>query len=292
VNARRRSTQLLALAALVAVAGFAGCSPDDEDTRAATAGLPDLEQRLEAEQWALDADESTVDGPLPPDATLVFADGLVSGVAACNSFRAPFSAEDDANLEVGRVAATLQACVSVGDDEAGPDLVDDPSPAAGRGVLDEATERALFAALEGAHEVDSSDPQRLVLEQGGTELVFRAVDAEEQLTGTWEVVNVATGDAVTGLPADALPVVAFERDGGVQVDAGCGAAAGRWSATGRTLDVFSLDSRPECPPEVPDELHHAVLAALDGAHTIDLSGSSLVVLDEDGHILLVATRAR
>jgi len=140
---------------LLAVATAAGgCSWTENDTKAATYGLPDLQQSLMAHVWELDAEASTIAPVTDAVITLEFADDVLSGNAPCNSYTGGYSVGED-TLTVDVLASTLRACVE-------QDLND--------------AEAAYLAALEGTHDVDATDRDRLVLERDGTRLEYRAAD--------------------------------------------------------------------------------------------------------------------
>jgi heat shock protein HslJ len=145
---RRRSTHRVALVALVIVAtlGVGSCAtPTDEDTRSATAGLPDTLQSLRAETWVLDGPGS--EPPIAGDAvvTLTFGAHEVSGQGPCNRYHAPFSVDGDDGVDIGPVASTMIAC----DAEVS------------------AAEHAYFGALERVDRANTVDPSRLELEGPG-----------------------------------------------------------------------------------------------------------------------------
>lgn len=159
MSTRRPGALVLGLVVVLALGQ--ACSPTDEDTRSATAGLPDLDQQLEAERWALDPDASTADGPLPSGVVLVFDEDRVSGDGGCNRFTAEVTTDGLTSLTIGEPATTLIACI----------------PEAGAEDFDESA-ATLLAAIPGQHEVDATDPDRLVLSRGDTELVFTAVEED------------------------------------------------------------------------------------------------------------------
>jgi heat shock protein HslJ len=108
-----RRRLLVLSAALMAVVGWAGCaSPTDEDTRSATAGMPDLEQTLVAQHWRLDRRDSSVAHEFDRVVTLEFHDdGTVSGRAPCNDYHGEYTTDlDDWTVTVSDLAATKRAC--------------------------------------------------------------------------------------------------------------------------------------------------------------------------------------
>jgi heat shock protein HslJ len=113
VNACRHIVLLAVSVGLAA--GLAGCSsPTNEDTRSATAGMPNLEQSLAAQHWRLDRRDSSVAHEFDRVVTLEFhADGTVSGRAPCNDYRASYTTDlDDWTVTVSRLAATTKRSCS------------------------------------------------------------------------------------------------------------------------------------------------------------------------------------
>jgi heat shock protein HslJ len=151
VTSRRRPRPAAAvLAAVVVVTIPSACTWTENDTRSATAGLPDIEQVLASERWVL-ADTSggfPVGGPAAP--TLVFGDGAVHGVA-CDRYEGTFEV-DDHTVDIRDVTSVDRACSDV--EQGGDD--------------------AYLAALRGTHEVDVTDRDRLVLTRDGFRLEFAA----------------------------------------------------------------------------------------------------------------------
>lgn len=146
---RRALAVVLCGASMVA---FAACAtPDENDTRSATAGLPDTVQALEANEWTLDGGGSSPVIESSSPVTLWFGDDGLFGDGPCNTYRAGFSVdEDDDAIEIDPIAATLRGC------EEGP----------------AAAELRYFTALESVDSVDATDRDRLVLSGSDVELVF------------------------------------------------------------------------------------------------------------------------
>ena len=154
-----------AITALVVLLA-AGCAePTEEDTRSATAGLPDLEQELAAEVWVLDGGDSSIDVEPEVVITLEFHgrsddydddgnDGTLSGTA-CNEYHGTFEIDVDDTLAIGDVAQTMRLCEGPEGD----------------------AEVAYLAALVEVDQADTTDRDRLVLEgDGGLRLAFDARD--------------------------------------------------------------------------------------------------------------------
>jgi heat shock protein HslJ len=111
MSARPRLLALVMI--LVGVIAFAACSsPTDEDTRSATAGMPNLEQSLVAQHWRLDRRDSSIAHEFDRRVTLQFHDdGTVSGRAPCNDYHGDYTTDLDAwSVTITDLATTKRAC--------------------------------------------------------------------------------------------------------------------------------------------------------------------------------------
>jgi heat shock protein HslJ len=150
-----RPLRAAAVLGLVVVLGsLPACSWTYNDTKVATAGLPDVQESLEAQRWVLDPEHSSLEPAPTTEVTLEFDDGTLSGAAPCNQYFGSWTL-DDHTLTIEPIGGTLRACV---EDDA------------------DAAEAAYFAALEGDHEVDVTDRDRLVLTRDGFRLAYVAAD--------------------------------------------------------------------------------------------------------------------
>lgn len=166
----RRAPRLVVLSvpALLVVALLGACGGDADDTRSATAGLPDLAQALEAKDWVLDPEDSSVDGVEAGAVTLTFSfgdeggdvdddAGRASGRAPCNTYRTRVVVDDDGNrVRFEGLATTRMACDGA--------------------VMD--VEARYLQGLELVTTADVTDPKRLVLSgEGDLRLSYEASDA-------------------------------------------------------------------------------------------------------------------
>ena len=133
---------------------LAACSPTNNDSRSATAGVPNELQQLTANAWTLDSTASSLSLPSDAHITVEFTTTKrVSGRAPCNSYHGGFTI-DGATIRVGPLGQTLAAC---------------PSEAAS------AAEHRYLMALERIDTVEPSDRDHLLLSGGtGLLLVYRA----------------------------------------------------------------------------------------------------------------------
>ncbi|MCB1004937.1 MAG: META domain-containing protein [Acidimicrobiales bacterium] len=265
-----RRSPALAVAALVAVVGLAACGSDDADTRAETQGLPDLQVDLEAEEWVLDPAASSLELPDGATATLAVDGGLASGVGPCNSYTGAFVL-DGTSVEIGPLAGTLIACEQA--------LMD--------------AQDAFVSALEAADTVELDGDRLLLTGPDDVRLAFDAVDRYQALVGEWDVVNLATADAVTGPVAGTAPTVAFADDGTVSATTGCNQAGGEWQLEGNALAIGPLAATfrtCDSPDGIMDQ-EAALFQALEDTAQMSVAGDTLTLLRADGTITLVLAEA-
>jgi heat shock protein HslJ len=169
-RSRRRRLGLVAVA-LLAAAGLAGCSPDEDDTKVGTAGLPDLAESLMAETWVLELEDNPDlvhevmdDGAgaesivLERSVTLTFpSDDEAAGQAPCNTYTAGVELDGDDGLTFGTIAVTQMAC--------------DPEVSS--------LEDTYLSALEEVTTADTTDRDRLVLTADGIRLSYTALDEDD-----------------------------------------------------------------------------------------------------------------
>ncbi len=257
----------LALAAALLVASCA--SPTDNDTRSATAGLPDTLQSLQAQTWVLDTAETTPAIRTTATVTLSFEDERLFGQGPCNTYTARFSVEGDHGLDIGLIASTLKGC-------------------------DAATakaEAAYLKALAAVDQADTVDPKRLVLEGDGVSLAYDRLDLDEEIAGTWTIVNLNTGNALATPIEGTEPTITFDPGGKLAASAGCNPIATTWKLDGSVLTIGkTAQAMMACPePEGVSEQESALTAALANAVRAEVT-DQLRVFDEDDRILIVATR--
>jgi heat shock protein HslJ len=155
-----RCRLVAAVCALLAVASLGACkTATANDTRDATAGLPNLQQDLAAHTWRLDAADSSPNPHATTDVTIEFGTDTVSGQGPCNRYNGHLAVDDDdQTVTITNIASTFIAC--------DPDV--------------SAAEHAYLSTLEKVHDVDLSDgydERRLVLsDEAGDRLSYEAVE--------------------------------------------------------------------------------------------------------------------
>ena len=270
---RRRAA--IALTGILCATGLGACrTSSDNDQRDATAGMPSLEQNLAAHEWLLDSDQSSLVSSAAGPVTLVFEADAVSGAAPCNRYRGKLSVvDDDDAIEITNVAQTQRAC--------------DPATTQ--------AEREYLDALLRVRDVDLSDgyDQRdLVLESdAGDRLAFAAVDAHDELLGTWNIVNVARDDSIQSVIGGTAPMLVFSDDGTVRLDGVCNPVGGDFALDGDRLSMEKLvQTQRACDEPAPVTQQGTALAqALASTSRIQVVPGSLTLFDESGHVLLIAT---
>lgn len=271
---RRRAHRLAVGAGLAAVfaLGLVACAtPTANDTRSATAGLPDTRQSLVAREWLLDPGDSSVVVEVGRPVTLTFDAGdRLAGTAPCNTYHGTYQVEG-ASLRVDDLAWTERACEAP--------------------VME--AEEAYLAALGEVERVDARRRDRLVLEgAGGVRLAYDAVDVYAELLGTWDVVEVGvSGERSPAVPGTE-PTLTFRSGGELDVDTGCNPMRATWALEARDVSVELRDRAPtECPtPPGVTAQEEALAAALEGVHRVDVAGPVLTLVDPGGRPVLVAER--
>jgi heat shock protein HslJ len=222
-----------------------------------------------AHEWQLVPDDSSLGSGGDAPVTLSFAADAVAGTAPCNAYRGDYRLDGDTGIEFGPIALTRRAC-------------------------DDATMQAedeYVAALGEVDHVKVSD-KRLVLRGGDdVRLAYRAYDAEDLLAGTWDIVNVATGDAISSVVAGTEPTLTFADDGTLTMQTGCNTATSSWELDGDALTIDLPQTTKKACPEPPGvmEQEAALVRALRSTARVDIAPGELVLLHDDGTIALVAT---
>lgn len=94
------------------VVALAACSPNANDTKTATAGLPDILQNLTANHWALDRAASTPAIHTSVRVTLTFTPSHhLSGIGPCGSYRGSFTL-DGSTITIGPVRKSNVFCTA------------------------------------------------------------------------------------------------------------------------------------------------------------------------------------
>ena len=270
IRAAARRPLGLALALMLAAGALAACGGSDDDpTPDKAGGAGDLSEALDERTWVLDGAGSTPPIPGGSSVTLAVESGRMSGRAPCNTYNAEFTIDGD-RVALGPIATTRMAC-------------------------DPATNEAETAFLTALEQVDSVavDGDRLTLTNGDdVDLVFDTQDLATALVGTWEIVNLATDDALATPLEGTTPTIEFADDGTLSADAGCNKIGSTWELDGSTLSIGD-GQRTLMACEDPQglmEQEDALGAALNAAARVEIS-EQLTIFNDKGEILIVADRA-
>jgi heat shock protein HslJ len=248
----------------------AGCGWNDAvDSRTATAGLPTTRQLVQEHDWVLVPDDSSLTVENASPVTLSVVDDDVSGMAPCNAYRGDISI-GDGSVEIDDIAVTQRDC-------GGPTM---------------AAEEQFIAALEAVDtvDVDEDDNDRLVLHDDDVRLVFRSYDADELLTTTWSIVNVATDGTIESVLPGTEPTLTFAEDGDLAMATGCNTVTTSWELDGHAVSIDRprpTDRTCTNPAGVMDQ-EAALVDALESADRVEIAPGGLTILDAGDSITLVA----
>ncbi len=251
---------------LVALAASCGESNDD-DSSGGTSGPTDLQEYLQDNDWLLDTANSSPDIGADATVSLSFGADTLSGQAACNTYTAPYRLSGD-GMEIGDIASTNRACE--------PALMD--------------AEQTYLAALAQVTNVDDTDPERLMLSSDdGVRLSFETLDPAAEIVGSWTIVNLNTGDALTGPIEGTEATLAFEADGTLSADAGCNALQLPWAVDGTSITIGPAgQTMKSCTdPAGVMEQEAALVAALEGAVRVQIT-DQLTLFDDEDRMVVIA----
>ena len=270
---------------LAAVAGLlglvaAGCGWQNSiDDRAATAGLPSTRADIEARDWVLDPEASSLQFTTAHTTITLDVEGdHVSGQAPCNVYGGTFDLSSDGSVEIRDVLTTQMACIE------GVQRAEDEFLTA---------LQAVDHAKVDVDEDGRDDHDRLILKgPDDLRLEFTSFDAEDLLVGKWDVTGVNTGDAVETPIAGTEPALTFDEDGTLSVTTGCNDGTGDWELDGHDITIGPVaHTLRECatPRGVMDQ-ETAIYAGLEAAVGIQIAPHLLTLVDEDGRTLVEAVK--
>jgi heat shock protein HslJ len=265
----RRSLALLAVV-LVAGSVLSSCGGDDDGGRSdggSSSGSED--QRFEGTEWILDQAESGFETPTAAVVTAQFgADGRLSGNGGCNDYSTSYEV-DGSELEVSaQIASTLRLCAG----------------------LIGGVETAYFARLPKARSY-AIDGRVLTITTSGEPLVYRSLDADEALAGSWVVINYFRRGGVVSPVAGSTLTARFE-SGRISGAAGCNDYTGPYETDDTKIVIGPVASTLRaCADPAIGQQETDYLAALDLVRTFSLAGGNLTFLRADGGIAVTYARA-
>lgn len=265
----RRRPFGVALALMLAAGAVSACGGSDDDP---TPGRSDqaggMIERLGDRTWILDRAGSTPTIGGDSAVTLSVESGRMSGQAPCNTYNVEITLDGD-RVELGPIATTRQAC-------------------------EPATNEAETTFLEALTQLDTIavEGDRLTLTGDDVELVFDAQDPAQALVGAWEIVNLASDDALASPLQGTSPTIAFAEDGSLNANGGCNQIGAAWKLDGSSLSIDDGQrTLMACAdPEGVMEQEDALGVALDAATRVEIT-DQLTIFNDEGAILIVATRA-
>jgi heat shock protein HslJ len=198
-----------------------------------------------------------------PVSAIFGADNQVSGVNACNSYGAPYTATGTRiRIDTDAMSSTLVAC----------------PPAQNR------VARAYAARLTSVRRFAIKGTV-LTLTDGDrrTLLTYRAAGAEA-LVGSWTVTGYYTGTAIQS-PVTGSTLTADFTAKQVSGNSGCNTYSGGYTTSGDTIDIGPLASTLRaCANAAVGTQEQQYLAALELAKTFRVTGTRLELLRDGGAI--------
>jgi heat shock protein HslJ len=272
LSTRRPSTSSLLVAGAAVVVALAACGEEPGGEGSATAGVPDLEQSLAAHGWLIDLSDSSIADVGADSVTLAFAGATAaSGAAPCNTYRGVVTLDGDDGVRIADIATTLIGCE--------PPVM--------------AAEREYLEALAEVRTADVTDRDRLVLTSDEVRLSFTAIDAQEFVVGEWVLTAVRNGGAIQSTVVGTEPTARFGADRSLVVETGCNTLRTTWEIDGREMALEQPAGTLmvcEEPAGVMDQ-EMAIAAALTAASAVEVTPTTLSLLDDAGDMVLVARRA-
>jgi heat shock protein HslJ len=244
------ATALLILAGCVAGAGSGG--------------------QIEGIQWVLDSYLQAGTLAIAPEtvfADATFESSRVTGQAGCNSYTALYQS-GGRSLRVSQSSATLMAC---------------PVP-----VMD--FEQTYLQLLQSSRYYTARNDQLTVFNADGTPVLVYDAAPRNPLLGRWDVDSflVPPSTVSAPLPGTTLDVVfGIASIGG---SSGCNTFNGTYGTNGNAVRISPLaTTRLACPQDVMDQ-ELAFLGALQGVSFIDYRGSTVLLTDRHGHLVVALVR--
>ncbi len=256
----RRSWVCWPVAALGLIA-LVGCGSSGD---AGSAGSP-----LTGTQWALDSGTLGVPGGDGVSAWIQFDGTTATGSDGCNAFHGGYTLAQEA-LRFGPLGATQKLCT-------------DPYGAVAARVQPALAQVAM-------HSISGS---KLELKDAGGAVLLTYGAVVPSVEGSWTVTSILYDDAIRGVVGGTTPTAVFGGDGNAVGSGGCNAFHGPFSTRATTVKIGPLSStRKACgTPEGIDRQEAGYLAALESARTFQQVGDQLTLLDDQGRMAIILTRA-
>ncbi len=214
--------------------------------------------------------------PIPgSNSSARFEDGQVNGNAGCNGYFGSYEAEGS-NLSIGSLASTEMFC-------------ENPP-----GVMDQ--ESAYLAALGSAATFSVEAGQLYIADENGETVLIYNVAEQQSLTGNlWQVISYNNGkEAVVSVMLGTELTALFAEDGQLSGSAGCNNYSAQYNIDGDMITIGpAITTRKACnDPEGIMEQEMEFLAALEMAKAYQFEEDRLLLLDEQGHRVVILQLAR
>ena len=224
---------------------------------------------LEGPRWVLVSymgENGKVAQVLPgAEATAQFEKGEVYGSTGCNTYRAPYEAQDG-KLTVGLTATTMKMC---------------PPP-----IMDQ--EAAYLKNIQAAASYKITDGTLTIADAKGVTVLTYMAEIPISLTdGTWLMTsyNNGKGGVVSAL-ADVEVTAIFGEDGRLSGSAGCNTYGASYEVDGNKIAIgMGMSTMMMCLEQEIMAQEAAYLAALPTAATFKIEGSKLELRDATGALV-------
>ncbi len=225
---------------------------------------------LEGTDWVLRS--YAQDGSLVPVPATEFADAefranRVSGFAGCNEFDSLYRA-GGRTLLISDPASTLMAC----GDEAN------------------AVEAGYLAGLQASRFYSARRNTLTIFDGTGTAVLEFDAAPRNPMLGTWSVDSFATAPGSQTAPLEGTELTAVFGIASVGGFGGCNSYTGTYGTNGNIVRISRVaTTRMACADEIMTQ-EAAYLAALEGAALIDARGSTLLLTDLAGNVVVALAR--
>jgi len=244
------ATALLILAGCVAGAGSGG--------------------QIEGIQWVLDSYLQAGTLAIAPEtvfADATFESNRVTGQSGCNSYTALYQS-GGRSLRVSQSSSTLMAC---------------PAP-----VMD--FEQTYLQLLQSSRYYTARNDQLTVFNADGTPVLVYDAAPRNPLLGRWDVDSYFVPPSTVSAPLAGTTLNVVFGIASIGGSSGCNTFSGTYGTNGNAVRISPLaTTRLACPQDVMDQ-ELAFLGALQGVSFIDYRGSTVLLTDRHGHLVVALVR--
>lgn len=238
----------------------AGCYPPVDLLQERSTPMP--ENTLNGSEWQL-ATVNETPAVVGAEATLLFADGRITGTTGCNRYTGSYTLGEDGAIDFGPLASTMMACAE-------PQMQQ---------------EMAFGKALEVAVRYTVSVGALILSDANGVEVaIFVPRKAFELVGPTWTAYGINNGrQAVVNNAATSRVNAVFGADGFVTGSAGCNNYRAAYTVDGNKISIQPpVSTRRLCVDDEVMEQETNFLNALPRAATYRIDGDKLQLRDDGG----------